>query len=310
MPLITGHSLRLVVVSFAIAVVSLVACEDASSTQEQPAQPATEAASTNAAASSPAAADLTNETLTDDADSTSEDDMIDYEDSPHLDNRQTITIEDKWKRLGKNQIWINHEEKRVMVRGRICLQEGPLEMFACPGSTKAHESVIASEAPASEIHAGLVALGFPPGKPAHWDPEYTPAHGPLVKILVGWQDGDEFVQVNAREMVKASGTDKPLEKDWVFGGSQIYVDNVSGENIYYADSGEMVCLSNFSTAMLDVQVESSNAADGLVFEANKEKIPPPNTKVYMIFVPRKAETKPAGASSKETETKDDDSPDK
>ena len=248
-------------------------------------------------ACSPAQAQQTPPTKADEAsgnvvEAPGNDENIDFEDSPHLDNRQTVTIEAKWKRLGKNQIWINHEDKQVMVRGRICLQEGPLEMFACPGTTKAHESVIASEAKASEIHASFEALGFPPGKPVQWDPKYTPAEGPLVKILVGWQEGDKFVQVNAREMVKVSGTDKPMEKDWVFGGSQIYTDNVSGEKIYYADSGEMVCLSNFSTAMLDVQIESSDSADGLLFEANKEKIPPPNTKVYMIFIPRKSNANP------------------
>lgn len=284
--------MRIAVALFAITAVSLVACEDMPATQEVPAQPATETQATSEAATKPKT-EATAQTPTDDLDSALEDDAIDYEESPHLDNRQTVTIEAKWKRLGKNQIWINHEDKQVMVRGRICLQEGPLEMFACPGRTKAHESVIATEARASEIHACLEALDFPAGKPVSWAPKYTPAEGPLVKILVGWQEGDKFVQVNAREMVKVSGTDKPLEKDWVFGGSQIYTDNVSGETTYYADSGEMVCLSNFSTAMLDVQIESSDSAEGLLFEANKEKIPPPNTKVYMIFVPRKAETKPA-----------------
>ena len=283
--------MRIAVALFAITAVSLVACEDMPATQEVPAQPATETQATSEAATKPKT-EATAQTPTDDLDSALEDDAIDYEESPHLDNRQTVTIEAKWKRLGKNQIWINHEDKQVMVRGRICLQEGPLEMFACPGRTKAHESVIATEARASEIHACLEALDFPAGKPVSWAPKYTPAEGPLVKILVGWQEGDKFVQVNAREMVKVSGTDKPLEKDWVFGGSQIFTDNVSGEKIYYADSGEMVCLSNFSTAMLDVQLESSDAAGGLLFEANKEKIPAPNTKVYMTFAPRHAEAKP------------------
>lgn len=299
-----GHpmsSLRIFLAVLTATCVSLATCADVSALQQksstaniesQPAENAPAEPQTKATDQLPPA----------DSDPTSAGDTNNYEQAPHLDNKQTITIDAKWKRLGKHQIWINHQDKQVMVRGRICLQEGPLEMFACPGNTKAHESVIASEAEASEIHACFEALGFPPGKPCQWDPEYTPAHGPLVKILVGWQDGENFVQVNARDMVKTSGTGKPLEKDWVFGGSQIYHDNVSGEKIYYADSGEMVCLSNFSTAMLDVQLESSDAADGLLFEANKAKIPLPNTKVYMVFIPRKAETKPADASPAGSET--------
>ncbi len=279
---LTGYPLSLMRFAILITTISMAVQMACSPAQAQQSPPTKVVESPGNAVESPGNA----------VEASANDENIDFEDAPHLDNRQTVTIEAKWKRLGKNQIWINHEDKQVMVRGRICLQEGPLEMFACPGTTKAHESVIASEAKASEIHASFEALGFPPGKPVQWDPKYTPAEGPLVKILVGWQEGDKFVQVNAREMVKVSGTDKPMEKDWVFGGSQIYTDNVSGEKIYYADSGEMVCLSNFSTAMLDVQIESSDSADGLLFEANKEKIPPPNTKVYMIFIPRKSNVNP------------------
>ena len=231
-----------------------------------------------------------NKDATSTSDTESLDEALDFEVSPHLDNTQTIKIDKSWKRLGQNQIWVNTQAKRVMVRGRICLQAGPLEMFACPGKTKAHESVIATEAKASEIHASLVLLGFDPGKPVQWDPKYTPVEGPSIKILVRWKQGDKTVEVDAKEMVKLAGTDKKLEQDWVFGGSQIYVDNVSGESIYYADAGEMVCLSNFSTAMLDVPMKSSDAAGGLLFEANKDKIPPRNTKVYMVLVPRKTPT--------------------
>ena len=232
-----------------------------------------------------------NKDATSTSDTESLDEALDFEESPpHLDNTQTIKIDESWKRLGQNQIWVNTQAKQVMVRGRICLQAGPLEMFACPGRTKAHESVIATEAKASEIHASLILLGFDPGKPVQWDPKYTPVEGPSVKILVRWKQGDQTVEVDAKEMVKLVGTDETLKQDWVFGGSQIYVDNVSGENIYYADAGEMVCLSNFSTAMLDVPMKSSDAAGGLLFEANKDKIPPRNTKVYMVFVPRKTST--------------------
>jgi hypothetical protein len=305
MPFSPGHSLsflRTLVALLTITALSLTAPASASAKPQQPDQPSKESLPTKEASTAPQTKAF-DQAQSEASDQIAQNNVPNDDEAPHLDNKQTITIAAKWKRLGKNQIWINHEDKQVMVRGRICLQEGPLEMFACPGNTKAHESVIASEAKASEIHACLEALGFPPGKPCQWDPEYTPATGPVVKILVGWKEGDKFVQVNAREMVRTSGTGKPLEKDWVFGGSQIYHDNVSGENIYYADSGEMVCLSNFSTAMLDVQLESSDAADGLLFEANKEKIPLPNTKVYMILVPRKAETKPTGSSPKDAEAK-------
>ncbi len=202
--------------------------------------------------------------------------------------QQSIEITDRWKRLGKNQIWINETTKQVMVRGSICLTEGPLEMFACPLQTKEHESIVAVEAKSSEIHACMVALGFEPGNPVQWQPDYRPAEGPSIKIEVRWNaDGEEEKAVDAKSMVRKSGTEETMDTDWVFGGSEIFVDRVDGRQVYYADSGEMICLSNFPTAMMDVPIKSSDSADGLLFEANTKAIPPKNTQVYLIMTPRK-----------------------
>ena len=201
--------------------------------------------------------------------------------------QQSIEIVDGWKRLGKNQIWINETTKQVMVRGSICLTEGALEMFACPLHTKEHESIIAVEAKSSEIHACLVALEFEPGNPVQWQPDFKPAKGPSVQIDVRWVADGEEKKVDAKKMVRKSGTEKTMDKDWIFGGSEIFVDRVDGRQIYYADSGEMICLSNFPTAMMDVPLKSSDSAEGLLFEANTKVIPPQGTQVYLIMTPRK-----------------------
>lgn len=201
-------------------------------------------------------------------------------------DRQSIKIDDTWKRLGKNQIWINQTAKQVMVRGSICLRKGALEMFACPLQTKEHESIVAVEAKSSEIHACLVALGFEPGNPVQWKPKYKSATGPSIKIDVTWMADGQQKTVDAKSWVVKSGTKQTLTTDWVFGGSEIFVDRIDGRKIYYADSGEMVCLSNFPTAMMDVPIQSSDSADGLLFEAHTEVIPAVETQVYLIMTPR------------------------
>ena len=205
--------------------------------------------------------------------------------------KQSIKITDDWKRLGKNQIWINEKQKQVMVRGSICLREGQLEMFACPLQTKEHESIVAVEAKSSEVHATLVALGFEPGSPVQWQPKYKTAMGPSIKIEARWRakNGDlsEEKTVDAKTWVRKSGTEETLDTDWVFGGSEIFVDRVDGTQVYYADSGEMVCLSNFPTAMMDVPIKSSDSAEGLLFEANTDAIPELDTQIYLIMTPRK-----------------------
>jgi hypothetical protein len=82
----------------------------------------------------------------------------------------------------------------------------------------------------------------------------------------------------------------PLEHDWIFAGSHIMADPRSGEDFYVADrSGEIVCVSNFPTAMIDLPVESSSDNSNLGFEAASENIPAKGTKVRIMLVPHRFE---------------------
>ncbi len=198
--------------------------------------------------------------------------------------QQTIQIPDSWVRLSKqHEIWIDMKAKKVMIAGQICLQQGALEVFACPRQTKEHESVVSANASALELHTCLIAIGADPGKPVQWTPQYIPATGPKINIDVVWsKDGKETTR-NAKEMIRNFETKKELNKDWVFCGSQFYVNPENGDKIYYGNSGEMICVSNFSTASLDLPVESSGSNEMLLFEANTEKIPERGTKVYLVL---------------------------
>ena len=202
----------------------------------------------------------------------------------------TIEIPSSWVRIGKQEeIWIDTNAKEVMIAGTVCLKEGPLEMFICPQGTKEHESVISANALASQVHAALIALGFDPGKPTAWDPEYRAASGPTIDITVIWLDAttDREISMPAKKWIRNAKTRKPMEYQWVFGGSEFWQDPDTGEEVYYGDSGELVCLSNFSTATIDVNVQSSESNAGLLFEAFSENIPPIGTKVYAVLKPGK-----------------------
>ena len=78
----------------------------------------------------------------------------------------------------------------------------------------------------------------------------------------------------------------PLEHDWIFAGSRIVSDPETGKEFYVADrSGEIVCVSNFPTALIDLPVESSAENAQLGFEAATENIPAKGTPVRVILVP-------------------------
>lgn len=206
---------------------------------------------------------------------------------------QTIDIPETWTRMklaedDTSEVWVDFKAKQVIVAGQICLDRGGLEMFVCPFGTKEHESVVAVNSRSFQIHGALLSIGVNPGKPVQWHPDYQAATGPVIQIDVMWKDenNDKIVVKKAQEMIRNFRTKKPLELDWVFGGSVLETDEESGQTFYYGDGGELVCLSNFSTATMDLPIESSQAAGELLYEANPETIPTPGTKVYVIFKPK------------------------
>ena len=78
------------------------------------------------------------------------------------------------------------------------------------------------------------------------------------------------------------------------------------------DGGEFICVSNFSTAMLDLPVESSDANDGLMFSAFTDRIPPRETRVYLLLSPklksdkRKQAKSPANDATEKTKEESGD----
>jgi hypothetical protein len=191
------------------------------------------------------------------------------------------------KKLAEDgNIWVDVNKKRVIVDGYIAVNEGPLEMFACPVGTKEHESVVAVLSKASYVHAGLLAVGAVQGTTVSRLPEYRPATGQRIAIWVVWRDSEGQVKkTKAQQWVKNIVSGNALDLDWVFAGSRFWKDPESSIERYEADSGDLVCVSNFPTATLDLPVESSDANASLQFNAFTEHIPPRGTPVRVIFTP-------------------------
>jgi hypothetical protein len=199
----------------------------------------------------------------------------------------------------EDSVWIDVKRKLVVVDGEVAVREGFLEMFACTQGTKEHESLVAVYSKAYVIHTGLLAVGAVPGKPVQFDPEYRRAEGPIVDIYILWRDSQgEKRSVKAQEWVRNTKTQKQMEQNWVFAGSGFWTDEETGMKHYYAEQGDLICVSNFATAMLDVPIESSQSADQLLFEAFTEHMPPKGTKVRLVLIPRPTKkTESQGAES-------------
>ncbi|MFT7640001.1 MAG: hypothetical protein ACI9G1_001739 [Pirellulaceae bacterium] len=188
-------------------------------------------------------------------------------------------------RLAKDyRVWADLKRKLVIVDGYICLQRGQLEMFACPKQSKEHESVVAIDCPARYIHAGLLLVGAKAGQPVQFDPQYAPAMGDVIEVLILWKDKDgKGHKVRAQQWIRDTSTEKEMSYDWVFGGSGFWTDPETKEQHYYADDGDFICVSNFGTAMLDLPIKSSQLSDGLLFECFPDRIPPRKTPVRLVL---------------------------
>ena len=194
----------------------------------------------------------------------------------------------EWVRIGqgKNKVWINQKKKQVAVDGEVCLTKGYLEMFACILGTKEHESVVALHSKAFVMHTALLAVGAEPGKPAQWRPRYQPASGSKIRLEVEWAGADKKVKrERAQQWVRDLKTKQPMAHDWVFAGSLFWVEPETKKKFYRAEGGEVVCVSNFPVAMLDLPIESSQVNEELAFEALTENIPPRRTPVRLYFIP-------------------------
>jgi len=191
-----------------------------------------------------------------------------------------------WQRwFPGEQCWFDLKKKIVIVDGQICQREALLEMFACPARTKDHESIVSVNCRAATIHAYLLAVGAQSGSPVRYEPKYAAASGTEIEIFVYWTDENgKSHSRKAQELVRHFKTGETLQHPWVFAGSEIWQDE-DGQEHYLAESGDLICVSNFRTATLDVPVKSSQANEELLYEPFTERIPPRDTKVRLVLRP-------------------------
>ncbi len=191
--------------------------------------------------------------------------------------------------LALPHVRLDLQARRVEFDARVVFREGPLELLVCTEGSKEHESVLATPARPSDIHAALLRLGLAPGRPAYWtatpdgQPLAVPPMGAEVAVRLRYRDeaGQEHT-VTGQEWMRMLADGSPARATpWIFVGSETLPDGQ-----YLADStGEVVCVANFPSALLDVPFESSRDNALLDFEADTAAIPPLGTPVTVVLEP-------------------------
>lgn len=194
----------------------------------------------------------------------------------------TFAPDPAWKPLGKD-LWFDPAQRQLVVRARVCLREGYLEHFLCSKNTKEHESILATEAPPRLLNAGLILVAGDPGHPVRYRPEFQAPAGPKVRLELEWLAQGKPQRSDARAWVKDEKSGKPLDVDWVFAGSEMYSDPETKKVAFGADGGDLVTVSNFPSAILDLPIASSNSDAQRSFVAFTDRIPPLETRVTLYF---------------------------
>lgn len=169
-----------------------------------------------------------------------------------------------------------------------------LEQFVCGRESakiaagKEHESLVATNAKGSHIHAGLLLLGLEPGSPVKWDTEEDGSiraidpTGPAVRVEFIWTDEAGQVQTaTPQDWVRHAETGERFpDGDWVFSGS-MFVNYGAGE-VYDADrSGTLIGLASFGGEVLswNAAIHHDSGVATPVWSANNDTVPPFRTEV-------------------------------
>ena len=85
-------------------------------------------------------------------------------------------------------VFLNGSKKRIYLHTEVSCRNCVLEMLCVPIGQREHETILNVRARAFVVHAGLLALGLKPGKPAVFHPEFSPPKGPVLTMRVHWAD--------------------------------------------------------------------------------------------------------------------------
>ena len=195
---------------------------------------------------------------------------------------------------GKNiSLEIQDARRRVLIQARVCLREGQLEQLLTRERTKEHEAILAADVDGRDVHKALLAAGAEPGAPVEFAPDYKPASGTPIKVFVQWEEKGKLRTEPAQKWLQHAISKKDLAHQWVFAGSRFVKDPEGQRPDYYlANDGDLICVANFPSALLDLPVNSPADDNDRAYVAHTARIPPKDTKVTVILEPAPGAKKP------------------
>ncbi len=175
-------------------------------------------------------------------------------------------------------IWYR-PERRLEVRGRICLQEGPLEYLAVLKGGKEYESVMAFDCSAIDVNLGLILSGYKRVRGSVkkvGDPD-VPKGDPLY-LHVEWveeREGKQVVKrVRAEDLLWNQITKKPMRRSaWVFSGSRFVKDPEDPKKRYFLAQVERKLVAVFRDPGAIFNCPLDTGDEDVFYVVNKKVVP-------------------------------------
>lgn len=180
----------------------------------------------------------------------------------------------------------------LTLKGRISIQSGLIELFACTEGGKDHESVVVVPCPPQELQLALILLGLKEGKEGpkgFGDP--TKPTGDRVVCEIEWTKDGKTERHCAEDCVRNGREHAAMARvGWVYTGSE-FQDEIdpdtgkpTGRTIYAANRQKtLIATYHDPTALLDNPLYDGGD-DGLYF-AEEKILPPPGTPVVISIRP-------------------------
>lgn len=185
-------------------------------------------------------------------------------------------LEDGRYRIG-NAI-LDRQAGSVTIQGKVNMQEGLIEVFACTHRGKLHEAALELDVEPIHLQTALIGLGLEFGRALTEQGEARRPEGDPVTVWVSWGRGQAAQKWRAEDLIWDAHQAKPMRQvDWVFAGSQI----INGTFMASVE-GQVVTTYHDPFTILDNPLE--DGADDTVYEAYKDRLPPPGTPVEVTFV--------------------------
>ncbi|MFH0735414.1 MAG: YdjY domain-containing protein [bacterium] len=172
-------------------------------------------------------------------------------------------------------ILINTEKREIQIPGKVNINTGLIEVFACAPFGKLHESVLVLDVVPYYLQVSLLLLGLNSTELNEYLENKEKAD--LVEIYVEWEKDGKQVRFSAEDLIfniKDSCSMKHTK--WVFIGSKI----INGR--FMADENRsLITTYNDPFTIIDNPLKDGNNDE--VYFANSKIIPPKNTSVNLII---------------------------